>query len=95
MTAINLASSAMVVLEQLIMHGPLCPKDIAARTGLAPRTVSHALKTLMAKKLCTRTPNFQDMRSPLYHVNLEVAKQLRISIDAAKTHSNHRMGPLR
>ncbi len=94
-TPVNLASSAMIVFEELLRAGPLCPKDIASKTGLAPRTVSHALKTLMAKKLCTRTPNFSDMRSPLYHVNVEVARELRLSIDKIKAQTDHRMGPLR
>ncbi len=92
---LKLATSAMIVLEQLVSEGPLCPKDISKKTGLAPRTVSHALKTLLDKKIAERTPNFTDMRSPLYHINEKRVKELHITVDALRAQIEFRLGLLR
>ncbi len=91
----NLATSAMIVLEQLVAEGPLCPKDISKKTGLAPRTVSHALKTLLDRKIADRTPNFLDMRSPLYHINEKRVQELHITVDALRAQIEFRLGLLR
>ncbi|MGY5875279.1 MAG: MarR family transcriptional regulator [Candidatus Thorarchaeota archaeon] len=91
----NLATSAMIVLEQLVREGPLCPKEISSKTGLAPRTVSHALKTLIDRKLCARTPNFNDMRSPLYHVNKQKAREMQITVDKLRAQIEFRLSLLR
>ena len=93
--SINMATSAMIVLEQLVTDGPLCPKDISHKTGLAPRTVSHALKTLVDRKIAERTPNFTDMRSPLYHINQQRVKELKITVDVLRAQIEFRLGLLR
>ncbi len=72
----ELPKSAVIVLKQLVIDGPMCPQDIGRRASLAPRTVSFALRKLMGQKLCRKVPNLQDMRLPLYKPNLEVAHEI-------------------
>jgi hypothetical protein len=51
----------------------MCPKDLCAKVGIAPRTVSFALRKLMHKNLLKKIPNLDDMRNSLY-----VADEVRI-----------------
>ena len=73
---INLTKSTLIVLEKLDKEGPMSPQDLAKSSGLAMRTVTLALKTLLTGKICRRTPNLLDMRKPLYHVNPEKVQEL-------------------
>lgn len=74
---INLTKSTLIVLDKLDREGPMSPQDLAKSSGLAMRTVTLALKTLLTRKLCRRTPNLLDMRKPLYHVDVEQVRELR------------------
>ena len=73
---LDLPKSTRIVLDSLIVNGPMSPKEIAQKSKLAPRTVSFALRKLLAWKLLRRIPNLLDMRQPLYHVNKEEVKVL-------------------
>jgi DNA-binding MarR family transcriptional regulator len=64
-----LTNSTLLVLGQLLKKGPMAPKEISKKAGVAPRTVSNALNELMDRDLCGKMPNLQDMRSPLYYAN--------------------------
>lgn len=68
--------SAMAILGTLAKHGPMCPMEISEKLDMAPRTVSFALRKLLGKKLLRKIPNLSDMRRPMYHVNMETAKEL-------------------
>lgn len=73
----TLPKSAIAVLEKLVDDGPMTPKDITGKVGLAPRTVSFALKKLLGQRIVKKVPNLHDMRQPNYHVeNTDHAKQL-------------------
>lgn len=54
----------------------MCPKELAVKLEMAPRTVSFALRKLLSEKILRRIPNLQDMRRPKYHVNLDQARVL-------------------
>jgi DNA-binding MarR family transcriptional regulator len=69
------------VLHKLDKEGPMCPQDVAKSSGLAMRTVTLALKTLLRSKFCKRTPNLLDMRKPLYHVDAEKVRELRRNVE--------------
>jgi DNA-binding MarR family transcriptional regulator len=75
--SMNLTKSTLIVLDKLDKEGPMCPQDLAKKSGLAMRTVTLALKTLLTGKICRRTPNLLDMRKPLYHVDSEKIRELR------------------
>jgi DNA-binding MarR family transcriptional regulator len=75
--SIELPRSAIIVLDRLTLEGPMTPKAISSKVDLAPRTVSFALRKLVGQKLCTKIPNLNDMRQPLYAANMERAKELR------------------
>ncbi len=68
--------SAMAILGTLANNGPMCPMEICEALQMAPRTVSFALRKLLGKKLLRKIPNLTDMRRPMYHVNMEAAKEL-------------------
>ncbi|MFW9975796.1 MAG: MarR family transcriptional regulator [Candidatus Thorarchaeota archaeon] len=74
---ISLTKSTLIVLDKLDREGPMCPQDLAKSSGLAMRTVTLALKTLLRGKFCRRTPNLQDMRKPLYYADMEKVQELR------------------
>jgi DNA-binding MarR family transcriptional regulator len=77
----NLTKSTLIVLHKLDKEGPMCPQDVAKSSGLAMRTVTLALKTLLRSKFCKRTPNLLDMRKPLYHVDAEKVSELRRNVE--------------
>jgi DNA-binding MarR family transcriptional regulator len=68
--------SAMLILGALAHDGPMCPIEISEKLNMAPRTVSFALKQLLKRQLLHRVPNLLDMRRPMYHVNMELAKDM-------------------
>jgi DNA-binding MarR family transcriptional regulator len=75
--SIELPRSAIIVLDRLTLEGPMTPKAISSKVDLAPRTVSFALRKLVHQRLCTKIPNLNDMRQPLYAANIERASELR------------------
>ena len=66
----------MAILGALMNHGPMCPIEISEKLDMAPRTVSFALRKLLGRQLLKRIPNLHDMRRPMYHVNMEAAKDI-------------------
>lgn len=77
-SSIKLTKSTLLVLDKLDKDGPMSPQDLAESSGLAMRTVTLALKTLLSGKLCRRIPNLMDMRKPLYHADPEKVRELRL-----------------
>jgi DNA-binding MarR family transcriptional regulator len=68
--------SAISIIGTLAQHGPMCPQEISNELGMAPRTVSFALRKLLKGEILRRIPNLSDMRRPMYHVNVEKAREL-------------------
>ncbi|MCF2136389.1 MAG: helix-turn-helix domain-containing protein [Candidatus Thorarchaeota archaeon] len=79
--SLELPRSAIIVLDRLQHDGPMTPKDISTKVDLAPRTVSFALRKLVRHKLCRKIPNLADMRQPLYFVEEERARELRMKYE--------------
>jgi DNA-binding MarR family transcriptional regulator len=76
--------SALMILGALANDGPMCPIEISEKLNMAPRTVSFALRQLLKRQLLRRVPNLLDMRRPMYHVNMEQARDLLLKYrDAA------------
>ncbi|MFQ5831602.1 MAG: helix-turn-helix domain-containing protein [Candidatus Thorarchaeota archaeon] len=69
----GLSASALTVLQSLVRHGPMSPKEIGRKSKIPSRTVTDALRRLMKKQLVIRVPNLMNMRLCLYSLNLEVA----------------------
>lgn len=84
MSVLGLPRSALIVLSSLVKNGPMCPKDLCADIGLAPRTVSFALRKLMRSNLLRRIPNLGDMRKSLYVADETRIKELfiRFGVDS-------------
>ncbi|NHJ14574.1 MAG: MarR family transcriptional regulator [Candidatus Thorarchaeota archaeon] len=80
--------SALVVLEKIAKDGPLYPKEISDQVGLAPRTVTLALRNLLKMDLCKKVPNFSDMRKPLYHADIQAVKKLQREFEIWRSMSN-------
>jgi len=78
---VELPHSAILVLGSLVTEGPMTPKTIIEKVGLAPRTISFALRTLVREKVIQKTPNLADMRQPIYHINIEKVKELQLRFD--------------
>lgn len=66
----------MAIIGALAQDGPMCPQEISTKLGMAPRTVSFALRKLLKGNVLRRIPNLSDMRRPMYHVNAEKAREL-------------------
>lgn len=81
MEVARLPRSAIVVLARLAGEGPLTPNQLATKSNLAARTVSHALRCLRINKLCKRCPNLSDMRQPLYFADKTRIDQLQLDLD--------------
>jgi DNA-binding MarR family transcriptional regulator len=62
--------------------GPITPRDLAGRLGMAPTTVSSWIARLEEDGAVRRTPNAEDGRSVL----LELTPKGREQIDAAVPH---------
>ncbi|MFW9769714.1 MAG: winged helix-turn-helix domain-containing protein [Candidatus Thorarchaeota archaeon] len=75
---IELPNSALIILNSLTSEGPMTPKTLIEKVDLAPRTISFALRTLVREQIITKTPNFADMRQPIYHVNMDKVRELRM-----------------
>ena len=56
----------------------MTPKSIIKKLNLPPRTVTSALRTLVDEEIIRKIPNFDDMRQPIYHVDLERVKELQL-----------------
>ncbi|MBY8996484.1 MAG: MarR family transcriptional regulator [Candidatus Thorarchaeota archaeon] len=80
----GLPNSAILVLNSLAAEGPMTPKTIIEKVGLAPRTISFALRTLVREQVIRKTPNLSDMRQPIYHVDMERVKELQLRFDSGR-----------
>jgi len=60
----------------------MTPKTIIEKVGLAPRTISFALRTLVRERVIRKTPNLADMRQPIYHINMDRVKELQLRFDS-------------
>ncbi len=74
----NLPKSAVIVLSGLTHEGPMTPKSIIKKLKLPSRTVTYALRTLIDENIVRKIPNLNDMRQPIYHVNIERVKELQL-----------------
>jgi DNA-binding MarR family transcriptional regulator len=79
-----LPNSAILVLGSLAAEGPMTPKTIIEKVGLAPRTISFALRTLVREQVIRKTPNFADMRQPIYHIDMDRVKELQLRFDSGQ-----------
>jgi DNA-binding MarR family transcriptional regulator len=66
----------MTILGALVKEGPMCPQEISSKLDMAPRTVSFALRRLLKRQLLRKIPNLNDMRRPMYHVDMETAQEV-------------------
>ena len=82
--SLDLPNSAILVLGSLATEGPMTPKTIIEKVGLAPRTISFALRTLVREQVIRKIPNLADMRQPIYHVDMERVKELQLRFDAGQ-----------
>ncbi|MFW9788745.1 MAG: MarR family transcriptional regulator [Candidatus Thorarchaeota archaeon] len=82
--AVELPNSAILVLGSLVAEGPMTPKTIIEKVGLAPRTISFALRTLVREQVIRKTPNLADMRQPIYHIDMEKVKELKLRFDSGQ-----------
>jgi DNA-binding MarR family transcriptional regulator len=95
--SIELPNSALIVLGRLTTEGPMTPKTLIEKVDLAPRTVSFALRTLVRELVIKKIPNFEDMRQPIYYVNMDKVRELRLLFNKRQTshiepsvrHSSH------
>ncbi|MHA1963995.1 MAG: MarR family transcriptional regulator [Candidatus Thorarchaeota archaeon] len=82
--SLDLPNSAILVLGSLATEGPMTPKTIIEKVGLAPRTISFALRTLIREKVIRKTPNLEDMRQPIYHADMERVRELQLRFDSGQ-----------
>ncbi len=82
--SLDLPNSAILVLGSLAAEGPMTPKTIIEKVGLAPRTISFALRTLIREQVIRKTPNLADMRQPIYHVDMERYKELQLRFNSGQ-----------
>jgi DNA-binding MarR family transcriptional regulator len=82
--SLDLPNSAILVLGSLAAEGPMTPKTIIEKVGLAPRTISFALRTLVREQVIRKTPNLADMRQPIYHINMEKVKELQLRFESGQ-----------
>ena len=82
--SLDLPNSAILVLGSLATEGPMTPKTIIEKVGLAPRTISFALRTLVREQVIQKIPNLADMRQPIYHVNMKRVKELQLRFDSGQ-----------
>ncbi|MEM4736146.1 MAG: MarR family transcriptional regulator [Candidatus Thorarchaeota archaeon] len=79
--SLDLPRSAIIVLDKLQTYGPMTPKELSSKVDLAPRTVSFALRKLVGRDLCRKIPNLNDMRQPLYSVNADRIRELKMKYE--------------
>ena len=82
--SLDLPNSAILVLGSLTTEGPMTPKTIIEKVGLAPRTISFALRTLVREQVIRKIPNLADMRQPIYHVDMERVKELQLRFESGQ-----------
>ncbi len=82
--SLDLPNSAILVLGSLTTEGPMTPKTIIEKVGLAPRTISFALRTLVREQVIQKIPNLADMRQPIYHVNMKRVKELQLRFESGQ-----------
>ena len=82
--SLDLPNSAILVLGSLATEGPMTPKTIIEKVGLAPRTISFALRTLVREQVIRKIPNLADMRQPIYHVDMERVKDLQLRFESGQ-----------
>ena len=82
--SLDLPNSAILVLGSLATEGPMTPKTIIEKVGLAPRTISFALRTLVREQVIRKIPNLADMRQPIYHVDMERVKELQLRFESGQ-----------
>lgn len=82
--SLELPNSAILVLGSLATEGPMTPKTIIEKVGLAPRTISFALRTLVREQVIRKIPNLADMRQPIYHVDMERVKELQLRFESGQ-----------
>jgi len=80
MLSVDLPRSAIIILDQLKVTGPMSPKQISSKANLPARTVSFALRKLLKQRLCRKIPNLLDMRQPMYHLDDERVHDYRSHI---------------
>ena len=81
--SLDLPNSAILVLGSLATEGPMTPKTIIEKVGLAPRTISFALRTLVREQVIRKIPNLADMRQPIYH-DMERVKDLQLRFESGQ-----------
>jgi DNA-binding MarR family transcriptional regulator len=77
--SVELPNSALLVLSSLTAEGPMTPKSIIKKVKMPSRAITFALKTLVKEHIVKKIPNLLDLRQPIYHVDLERVKELRLS----------------
>jgi DNA-binding MarR family transcriptional regulator len=84
----DLPPSALVVLDHIVADGPKAPREISRQYHVPLRTVTFALKKLIKLRLLRKVPNLMDMRRPLYHVDRDRVRELRIMIDTVRVQAD-------
>jgi len=82
--SLDFPNSAILVLGSLASEGPMTPKTIIEKVGLAPRTISFALSTLVKEQVIRKIPNLADMRQPIYHIDVERYKEILLRFDSGQ-----------
>ncbi|MFW9793240.1 MAG: hypothetical protein ACFFEE_02970 [Candidatus Thorarchaeota archaeon] len=77
----DLPRSALIILDHIVEHGPMAPRDLSRKSKIPLRTVTFALGKLVNQSLLHKVPNFMDMRKPLYHMNVERFKEVQAEIE--------------
>ena len=77
--SVDLPNSALIVLSSLTAEGPMTPKAIIKKVKMPSRTITYALQTLVKENIVKKIPNLLDMRQPIYHVNLDRVRDLRLA----------------
>jgi DNA-binding transcriptional ArsR family regulator len=72
MTKTELPKSSEAVLTVLNPQVSLTHKDIAAITGLSPRTIRYAMKKLKEQDMVVEKFNYRDARQILYSLKVPV-----------------------
>lgn len=69
-----LPPSSKFIFKVLRYEGPLTTRELINKTGLPPRTVSHALRILLNKGLVMKKSYSRDSRQKLYSINYSLLK---------------------
>ena len=77
--SVDLPNSALIILSSLTSEGPMTPMELIKKVKMPSRTITYALQTLVKKQIVKKTPNLLDMRQPIYYVDIDRVKELRLS----------------